>query len=373
MSEQTRTRKLEHIEIVLKKEVEPQRTTLLEQVYLEHNSSPDLSIDDIDLSSMFLGKRIAAPVMIAGMTGGHPDTTKINGALAEIAEELNIAIGVGSQRAALEDQSLEYTFSIVREKAPSIPVVANIGGAQLVKGYGIKEAMRAVSMIKADAIAIHLNPAQEVFQPEGDKNFKGLVKIVEELVDNLEVPVIIKETGTGLSGSVARTFAEVGVEYFDISGLGGTSWVMVEKYRSKDATLSNIADLYSSWGIPTALSIIDLVYNVPSIHIIASGGIRNGLEAAKALALGAEVVAFAAPVLRRLLNESKESAKNYIKKVIEELKTALFLTGSNKPLKLWSCNLHFGGEIIYWMYSKGIDINEYNNIRKLRLSLINRF
>lgn len=369
MSEQTKTRKIEHIEIVLNENVEPQHSTLLEQVSLEHNSSPNISIEDIDLSVEFLGKRISAPIIIAGMTGGHPETAKINEALAEIAEELNIAMGVGSQRAALEDSSLTYTFSIVREKAPSIPIIANIGGAQFVKGYGLAEARRAISMIKADAIAIHLNPAQEVFQPEGDKDFRGLARIVEELVDNLEVPVIIKETGTGLSGRVARMFAEVGVEYFDVSGLGGTSWIIVEKYRSKNKVLSEIASLYTNWGIPTALSIMDVVYNVPMAYVIASGGIRNGLEAAKALALGANAVAFAAPILRKLLNYGKESAKKYIKRIIEELRVAMFLVGANKPSKLWLTDIYLDNKILSWMLSKNIDIQEYNLIRRNRIFL----
>ncbi len=369
MSEQTKTRKIEHIEIVLNENVEPQYSTLLEQVFLEHNSSPNISIEDIDLSTKFLGKRVSAPIIIAGMTGGHPETAKINEALAEIAEELNIAMGVGSQRVALEDSSLVYTFSIVREKAPSVPIIANIGGAQLAKGYGLAEARRAVSMIKADAIAIHLNPAQEVFQPEGDKDFRGLVKIVEELVDNLEVPIIIKETGAGLSGRVVRMFAEVGVEYFDVSGLGGTSWIIVEKYRSKNNVLSEIADVYSNWGIPTALSIIDVIYNVPTAYVIASGGIRNGLEAAKALALGANAVAFAAPILRILLNDGKESVKKYLKRIIEELRIAMFLVGVDRPSKLWSTDIYFGNKIIDWLISKSIDIQEYNLIRRNRIFL----
>ncbi len=369
MSEQTKTRKIEHIEIVLKENVDPGYSTLLDQVFLEHNSSPNLSIDDIDLSIMFLGKRISAPIMIAGMTGGHPETTRINEALAEIAEELNIAMGVGSQRAALEDPNLKYTFTIVREKAPSIPIIANIGGAQLVKGYGIKEARNAISMIKADALAVHLNPAQEVFQPEGDKDFRGLVKLVEELVDNLEVPVIIKETGAGLSGNIAKMFAEIGVEYFDVSGLGGTSWIMVEKYRARGHVLSRIADTYREWGIPTAISVIDVIYNVPTAYIIASGGIRNGLEAAKALALGANVVALAAPVLRKLLNDGKNAAKEYLRQLIEEIRIAMFLTGAKRPEELWYSNLSFGYRIISWIISKNINIQEYNAIRKYRVEL----
>ncbi len=369
MSDKTKIRKIEHIEIVLNKNVEPQRSTLLEQVFLEHNSSPNISINDIDLSIKFLGKRISAPIIIAGMTGGHPETAKINGALAEVAEELNIAMGVGSQRAALEDPSLSYTFSVVREKAPSIPIIANIGGAQLVKGYGLAEARKAVTMVKADAIAIHLNPAQEVFQPEGDKDFRGLVKIVEELVDNLEVPVIIKETGAGLSGRVAKMFAEVGVEYFDVSGLGGTSWIIVEKYRSKNDILSKAADTYINWGIPTTLSIIDVVYNVPAAYIIASGGIRDGLDVAKALALGANAAALAAPVLRELLNNGKESVKSYLRRIIEELRIAMFLVGVRRPSELWSANIYFGDKILDWMKSKGIDISEYNLVRRSRSDL----
>ena len=371
MNDKTKLRKLEHIEIVLKEKVEPKQTTLLEEVSLIHNSAPNLDYKEIDTSIEFLGKRITAPILITGMTGGHPEAAKINEALAEVAEEIGIPIGVGSQRAAIEDPDLEYTFSIVREKAPSVPVIANIGAAQLVKGYGVKELIKAISMVKADAIAIHLNPAQEVFQPEGDKDFKNTIDIIASLIDELPVPIIIKETGTGLSGKVARAFAEIGVEYFDIAGLGGTNWVLVESYRLKNEQLKQIAQEFSEWGIPTSISIIDVFYNVPNAIIIASGGIRSGLDIAKAIALGADIVGIAAPALKKLLIHGKEGLKNYILRLVNELKIALFLTSSNKPQDLWEKDIILGLSILKWLKSLDIELNEYLKLRKLKKTLNN--
>lgn len=369
MENKTKIRKLEHIEIVLRKSVESRQTTLLEDVVLVHNSSPNLSYDDIDTSVKFLGKHITAPIMITGMTGGHAEATRINEVLAEVAEEIGIPIGVGSQRTAIEDPSLEYTFSIVREKAPSVPIIANLGGAQLVKGYSSKEISKAISMVKADAIAIHLNPAQEVFQPEGDKDFTNLVDIIAGIVDEIPVPIIIKETGTGLSGKIARMFAEVGIEYFDVAGLGGTNWVLVEKYRLMKENLKPIAERFGEWGTPTAVSIIDVFYNVPNAIIIASGGIRTGLDIAKALALGANIAGIAAPALKILLNKGKDGLKSYIYSLIEELKITLFLTSSKKPIDLWGRDIVLGTNIKEWIESLNINVNEYLRLRKLKKTL----
>lgn len=369
MGNKTKIRKLEHIEIVLKKPVESKQSTLLEDVVLVHNSSPNLSYDDINTSMRFLGKYITAPIMITGMTGGHAEAAKINEVLAEVAEEIGIPMGVGSQRAAIEDPSLEYTFSIAREKAPSIPIIANLGGAQLVKGYSSKEIFKAISMVKADAIAIHLNPAQEVFQTEGDRDFTNLVDIIAGIVDEIPVPIIIKETGTGLAGKIARMFAEIGIEYFDVSGLGGTNWVLVEKYRLVKKDLEPIAERFGEWGIPTAVSIIDVFYKVPNAIIIASGGIRTGLDVAKALALGANIAGIALPALKILLDKGREGLKNYIHNLIEELKITLFLTSSKRPTDLWSRDIVLGTNIREWIELLGVNVNEYLSLRKLKKTL----
>ncbi len=366
MSNLTRRRKLEHIDIVVKENVEPTATTLLESIVLCHNASPDLDFNEIDTSIEFLGKRINAPIMIEAMTGGHPDTATINKALAEIAEEIGIPIGVGSQRAAIEDKSLEYTFSIVREKAQSIPVIANIGGAQIVKGYTAKELLKAISMVKADAIAIHLNPAQEVFQPEGDKNFSKLVDLVSVLVDELPVPVIIKETGNGLLGRVARMYAEIGVEYFDVSGLGGTNWVIIEGIRSSNPVIKDLSKEFSTWGIPTAIAIIDVLYQVPSATIIASGGIRTSLDVSKAIALGANIVGIAGPIIKLLLTKGKDEVKKYINKLVTGLKISMFLTSSKKPYDLWCKQLVISNNVEEWLKSLDIDVREYMELRCLR-------
>ncbi len=366
MTNLTRKRKLEHIDIVVKENVEPKITTLLEDIALGHNASPDLDFNEVDTSVVFLGKRINAPIMIEAMTGGHPNTATINEALAEIAEEVGIPIGVGSQRAAIEDKSLEYTFSIVREKAQSVPVIANIGGAQIVKGYTAKELLRAISMVKADAIAIHLNPAQEVFQTEGDKNFSKLVDIVSVLVDELPVPIIIKETGNGLLGQVARMYAEVGIEYFDVSGLGGTNWVIVEGIRSSNSVIKDLSNEFSVWGVPTAIAVIDVLYQVPSATIIASGGIRSSLDVSKAIALGANIVGIAGPIIKLLLTKGKDEVKKYIEKLIAGLKISMFLTSSKKPYDLWCKQLVIGTSLEKWLRSLNIDVHEYMELRCLR-------
>ncbi len=325
---ETATRKLEHIKIVLERNVEASEGTLLNYVRLLHNPLPELNFDEIDISMKLFGKKLNAPIMITGMTGGHPEVTWINSAIARVAEKYGIAMGVGSQRAALEDPSLENSFKVARENAPNALIVANIGGAQLAKGLNLEQIDKIINMIKADALAIHLNPAQEVFQPEGEPIYRNVIRSIKRIVDELSIPIIVKETGAGLNGVIARELWEIGIKCFDVSGLGGTSWIKVESLRKRFRR--NPDGFPDHWGNPTALSIIDIRTSVPEACIIASGGIRTGLDIAKSIALGSDLTGFALPALRALSYRGEEGLERLLDDVIWQLKVVMFLTGSKK-------------------------------------------
>lgn len=365
MSE-TRNRKIEHIDIVLSRRVRGPRTTWLEYVDLVHNPTPEIDFEEIDISIDFLGKRLLAPIVITGMTGGHPDTRDINGALAEAAERYRIGIGVGSQRAALEDPSLENTFSVVREKAPTTLVIANIGAPQIVRGFSVDKIIRAIEMIDADAIAVHLNPSQEAIQPEGEPVYKGLIKKLEEILRSVNRPVIVKETGCGLSMESVKRLREIGVRYFDVSGSGGTNWVLVEMYRAEmreNSLKRDIARDLSEWGIPTAASVVETRYAAPDSFIIGSGGLENGLHVAKTIALGADVGGMAYPFLEAYFSRALDT---FVKRVIHEIKTVLFLTGSKNLREFIQKPIVIRGSLRVWMKERDIKRIDYEEIRRLR-------
>lgn len=363
--EETANRKLEHIRIVLERDVESSEGTLLEYVRLPHNSLPELNMDEVDTSVELFGKRLNAPIMITGMTGGHPEVAWINSAIAKVAEKYGIAMGVGSQRAALEDPKLESTFRVARENAPNAVIVANIGGAQLSKGLEVGKIEKIVDMIKADALAIHLNPAQEAFQPEGEPIYKNVIKEIKRIIDVLSVPIIVKETGAGLNGVVARELWELGVRCFDVSGLGGTSWIKVETLRKDFRRNPNgFPDL---WGNPTAVSIIDLRTSVPEACIIASGGIRSGLDIAKSIAIGADLGGFALPALKALSLRGEEGLKRLIDDTIWQLKVAMFLTGSRNINMLKMVRPIIWGRLLEELSSLGISLEELSRAKIRRI------
>jgi isopentenyl-diphosphate delta-isomerase len=268
-----------------------------------------------------LGNKLRYPIIIEAMTGGVDEAGKINKEIASVAQELGIGLGVGSQRAAIEDQTLEQTFQ-VRDVAPDILLIANLGAVQLNYGYGIAECKRAVDMIKADALALHLNALQEVVQPEGDHNFSGLTDKINDIASRLNKPVIIKETGCGISYDVAKKLRNVSA--IDVSGAGGTSWSLVESYR-KGGLTKEIGQSFADWGIPTA----DAILGASKLKkpLIASGGIRSGIDAAKAIAIGGDCVGIALPILKAYQTGGKTGVRSYLDKFIYELKTAMFLTG----------------------------------------------
>ncbi len=320
-------RKLQHLRIVLEENVEGPLTTMLEYVFLPHQAYSDLSPEDIALETRFLGREISAPVIISGMTGGAPGTEKVNLALAKIAEKYRLPIGVGSQRSAIENSELAYTYKIVREEAPDVPVLANLGAAEVVK-YDIAKILKTVEMIDADALAIHLNLAQEVVQPEGTPSFRGLHKKLEVLIKEFNVPIIIKEVGNGLSKEVVKQFYDIGIKIFDTEGAGGTNWVLVELYRARQAH-HKIKELIASnlieWGIPTAASILEARTAAPDAVIIGSGGIRTSLDAVKALWLGADLIGMARPFLKAYNDGELES---FTMGFLQGLKMAFLLAGA---------------------------------------------
>jgi isopentenyl-diphosphate delta-isomerase len=317
----TRDRKAEHIRLALEDRMQL-ASHPFERYRFGHEALPDLDFSAIDPGVTFLGKRLRAPVLVSCMTGGTELAARINENLAEAAESRGVALGVGSQRKALEDPAQAPTFQ-VRGVAPTIPLLANLGAVQLNYGYGVDHCRRAVDMIEADALVLHLNPLQEAIQPEGQCDFAGLLPKIEAVVKALPVPVIAKEVGSGLSEATGRRLASVGVKILDTAGVGGTSWARIEASRAGD---HEVGELFAGWGIPTPESIREL-RRIDGVTIIGSGGLRSGVDVAKAIALGADIGGLAQPFLEVAL-ESSERVALRIDRVVHELKIAMFCLGA---------------------------------------------
>ena len=346
-SETTETRKADHIKIVLEENVQAKGVaTGFEHFFLEHCALPNLDLDDVDLSLTLWQKKLQAPLLISSMTGGTAAASKINRYLAEVAQNLGIVMGLGSQRAAIEDPSLISTYQ-VRSVAPDILLFANLGAIQLNYGYGLDEAKRAVEMIEADALILHLNPLQEAVQAGGDRRWSGLEKKIEQLVSQLAVPIIVKEVGNGINASVAKRLKNCGVAAIDVAGAGGTSWSEVEAFRQNDPHFRQIAHNFASWGIPTAVCLKEVCQAVPDLPIFASGGIRTGIDAAKAISLGATLVGSAAPVLEAATLKV-EQVYEHFSVLLETLKIAAFCSNSAnlEQLKKVTLRDRASGEII---------------------------
>lgn len=369
MTESTSPRKLEHIELVLRNKVESTESTLLEHVRIVHNPLPEVNLEKVETAVPFCGgKRIKAPLMITGMTGGHKDVAWINEKIAAVAEELGIAMGVGSQRAAIERPELSYTFSVARKAAPSIPIVANIGAPQLAKGYGVAEIERAIEMVEADAVAIHLNAGQEAFQDEGDTDFTGIIERVAYLADRIGVPIIAKEVGNGLSREAIAALYSIGIKCFDVAGLGGTSWIKVEVMRSKSKhgePLKPAGPMADFWGNPTAVAVVEARIVAPEAFIIASGGIRNGLDASRAIAIGANVAGLALPTLRSLHSEGERGLRRLLESIIYQIKVSTFLAGEGHVWGLWRAPIAVSGRLREELEARGVDIIEYIRMHRL--------
>lgn len=360
---QTQKRKMDHINICADRGVEAGKTgfvdVILEGVNLVHSALPEADFKSIDTSCEFLGKEFKIPILIAAMTGGTPEAIEINHNLAKAARDFGIGMGVGSQRAGIENSKLENTYNI-RDVAPDIFLAGNLGIVQFVKGYGLKEARKAVEMIGADALCLHLNALQEVVQPEGDTDWEGCLEKIKEISKELGKPVIAKETGAGISKEVAIKLQEAGVSAIDIGGLGGTSWSLVESFRSESKSDANtIARNFSDWGIPTAISLIECRDSV-KIPLIATGGIRNGIEIAKSLALGADMVGIALPLLKPAMKSDADVGKK-IYQLEKELKIAMFLCGARNINELRNKPVVLTGKTREWAEARGIDIKKLAN------------
>jgi isopentenyl-diphosphate delta-isomerase len=329
-------RKKDGIDIPLQKNVQARTTsTYLEHVKLVHNALPEIDYDNIDLSTLFLGRKFSAPLIIDSMTGGTDEATVINGRLGELAEKYGFGMGLGSQRAGLKSEELAATYAIARKNAPNAFLIANIGGAQLAKGLTVDDARKIVKMIRANALVVHLNPLQELVQPEGEPKYAGVLARISELVKNMDVPVIVKEVGAGISREAAAKLEMAGVAAINVAGAGGTSWAGVEKVRAemvKNDIKRHLGDLFWDWGIPTAASLVQ-VRRAVRLPLIASGGLRNGLEVAKCMALGASMAAMAYPFLRAA-SQSRESLFAFADTLLAELKSTMFLVGAENVQSL---------------------------------------
>ncbi len=320
-------RKNQHLDIVLGGLGRGGARTGLDAVVFEHVALPELHMDEIDLSLPFLGRRIGAPLLVSSMPGGPSRAEAINRHLAEACEALRLPLAVGSQRVAIEGGDSGGLGAELRRIAPSVPILANFGAAQLNTGFGAEEARRAVEMIGADALIVHLNPLQEAVQPEGDRDWRGLLSRIEALARALPVPVVAKEVGAGLSGRMAGLLWDAGVRVLDVAGAGGTSWALVEAERARSAHQAAVARAFADWGIPTARAIVEVRRACPGAVVIGSGGIRDGLDAARAIRLGADLVGQAGGLLEAA-TRGAEAVAEHFGTVIAQLRVACFCTGS---------------------------------------------
>jgi isopentenyl-diphosphate delta-isomerase len=330
-SESTR-RKADHIHVCLERDVEFQTlTTGFERIAFTYEALPEIDLCDVDTSTRLFGKRLSMPLMISPITGGTEEGREINRRLASAAQKLGIAMGVGSQRVALEDPSLRDTFR-VRDVAPDILLFANLGAVQLNNGHGVESCVRAVEMIDADAMMLHINPLQECVQHHGNTNFRDLAARIKAACQAVEVPVVVKEVGHGISARTAELLVDAGVSGVDVAGAGGTSWAKVESLRDTDPRLTELGRSLGEWGIPTVDSLVAVRGVAPNIAVIASGGIRTGEDIAKSIALGADAAGIALPLLR-CAAESEEALHEKLIQLRRELSAVMFCTGSrNIPM-----------------------------------------
>jgi isopentenyl-diphosphate delta-isomerase len=322
----TQARKKEHLEICLDTEsVSSHSSTGLDRYRFIHNALPELDLDEIDVGAKFLGRKLRAPIMISSMTGGFDLARKVNRNLAAAAQELGIAMGVGSQRVAIEEPAAADSFQ-VREVAPDVLLLGNLGAVQLNYGYSTEQCRRAVAMIGADALILHLNVLQEALQPEGNRNFKGLTEKIATVCRELNVPVVVKEVGNGISVEAAKRLHGAGVAAIDIAGKGGTAWSAVEAQRATQQG-KPYSRTFTDWGIPTEEALVGVRAALPQVELVASGGIRSGLDIAKSIALGADMAALGQPLLAAALESSHEVVK-FIGGIIHELKVAMLCSGA---------------------------------------------
>lgn len=334
----TSARKSDHIRINLEEDVRSSLSTGLERYRFNHRALPDLNLDQVDLGITIFNKKLGAPVLISSMTGGTEEARKINRTLAKAAQETGVAMGLGSQRAAIEQPNLASTFK-VRDLAPDVLLFANLGAVQLNYTYGIDQCAQAVEMIKADALILHLNALQEAVQPEGDTLFAELLGKIEAVCRTLPVPIIAKEVGWGISSTDAKNLYNAGVAAIDVAGAGGTSWSQVEMHRAQDESQARLAAAFLDWGIPTAESILNVRKAAPEIPVFASGGLRTGIDIAKCIALGASLGGMASPFLKAAVNSVDRTVQT-IQEIQREIQVCMFAAGAGDINALQNTSLH---------------------------------
>jgi isopentenyl-diphosphate delta-isomerase len=342
-------RKQSHFDLCAQQDVEfKTKTTWLEHVELVHQPLTETLLDDIDLSVEICGKRLRAPLVITAMTGGTPDTGKFNQEVAALADRLGLGFGVGSQRVMLSYPEVTDTFC-VREQAPNVLLFGNIGIAQA-RELPLATLQKLVDDIQADALCVHLNTAMEIVQHQGDRDFRGSLAAIKRLLNELPVPIIVKETGCGFARETGEKLADAGVEWVDVSGAGGTSWVGVETLRNR--ALQHLGAAFWDWGVPTAASVLEL--RGLGLKLIASGGIRTGMQAAKALALGAQAAGVALPVLRAYVNGGSAAVEAFLLALITELRAALMLCGGERVADLHENRAVIGGPLLAWATQRAL-------------------
>jgi isopentenyl-diphosphate delta-isomerase len=357
-------RKQRHLKLSLEEDVQADIGTGFEDVRLIHRSLPEINLEEVLTETELFGKKLASPLIVSAITGGTDYAKKINSTLASAVEELGIGIGVGSQRIALENPSVADTFTIVRELAPSAMVMGNIGCPQLSLGWGVDEARKCVEMIQADALAIHMNPLQEAVQVQGETKYRGVLNKIGEVAKELDVPVVMKETGCGISREDAMMLGSAGVAALEISGVGGTSWAAVEHYIAKVEGKKDqeaLGEALWNWGIPTAISVVE-TSQATDLKIVASGGMRTGVEMVKAIALGADAVGIAKPFLEKAV-EGPKSLKEYAQNILLEFKTVMFLVGAKNIEELKGVPVIILGRTGEWLRLRGYDTGKWASER----------
>lgn len=355
-------RKERHLRLSLEEDVQSDIGTGFADVRLIHRSLPEIDLEEVSTETELFRKMLSAPLIVSAITGGTRFAKEVNETLAEVVEELGIGIGVGSQRIAIEDPSVEHTFSVVREKAPSAFVMGNLGCPQLSLGWGIEEAQRCVDMIQADALAIHMNPLQEAVQVGGETRYRGVLDKVRGITQSTDIPVIMKETGCGISREDAMRMEDAGVRGLEVSGVGGTSWAAVEHHIAKVEGMKEQEALGESlwnWGTPTAISVVETSSST-NLKIIASGGLRTGVEMAKAIALGADSVGIARPFLEKAV-EGADALREHVRDILREFRTVMFLVGAKNIDELKMAPTIVMGRTGEWLRLRGYDLSVYAN------------